>query len=169
MNSTHCFAQMSSLSAIDEVHPVTGLSVLRGETLEQVRVRYPGAEIMDWDTFIARKEAALATPPLEVDEERWTYALEVLPPARWHNGPDWNSFHISEAVSGNIVTWYIRHAGRYWECCQSCFIKRDALHALVVQAEHEIEQERLREGAIELAEQDQARRRIHAQVCQMQK
>jgi len=143
MRSTHCFAQMSSLTAIDEVHPLTGLSVVNGETLEEIRRRYPGAEILSWDEFTARKEAALAYPPVKIDEEQWTYALEVLPPCRWHNGPDWNSFHVSELVSGRMATWYIRHAGRYWECCQRCDISREALYDLVRRAEHEMEQDRL--------------------------
>ena len=165
MLSTHCFAQMSTLTAIDEVHPVTGLSGIRGETLERVRQRYPGAEIMTWDDFIARKESALTTTPTEIDEERWFYALEVLPPHRWDNGKDWNSFHISEAVSGNMVNWYIRHAGRYWECCRSCFIKRESLYALVMEAERELATWQ----ACEREENAQAARRIHAQSAQIQK
>ncbi|HUJ08545.1 MAG TPA: hypothetical protein VL171_00825 [Verrucomicrobiae bacterium] len=126
---------MSTLTAIDEVHPRTSRSVCNNETLEEIQKRYPGAEVMAWDDFITRKEKALSTGPVEIDEGKWFYALEVLPPARWHNGTEWNSFHLSELVSGRIASWYIRHKGRYWECQQCCDIERGALHALVLIAE----------------------------------
>ncbi len=139
MRATHVFAQMSTLTAVDEVHPLTGRSVIEGQTLEEIQQRYPGAEVMEWDEFIDRKEKAQSTLPVEVTEERWNYALEVLPPARWHNGSDWNSFHISELLSGRIATWWVRHyvnhQARYWECNQRCDVRRLALYQLVLDAE----------------------------------
>jgi hypothetical protein len=135
MKSTQVFVQMSTLTSIDEVHPVTGRSVIKDETLEQIQARYPGAEIMTWDRFIERKEKALCADPVEITKEKWWYALEVLPPTKWYNDREWNSFLLSELLSGRVGHWYVRHAGRYWEVTQRDDIDRAMLHQMVLDAE----------------------------------
>lgn len=57
---------------IDILNPETGRSAICGETLEQVRVRYPGAEIADFHQWADAKEKALCSEP----EERRTAILE---------------------------------------------------------------------------------------------
>jgi hypothetical protein len=48
-------------------------------------------------------------PPVTITDEEWMDALGVLPPAKWRGRGPWESFHISEYCSGNIVSWYVRY------------------------------------------------------------
>ena len=50
------FAIPGQNNIIDVIHPVTGLSLCYGESLEQVRIRHPGAEIVECDKFFADNE-----------------------------------------------------------------------------------------------------------------
>jgi hypothetical protein len=46
-------------------------------------------------------------PVTEITREQYWYALEVLPPCRWRGiGDSFETFHISERVTANIVNWY---------------------------------------------------------------
>jgi len=54
-------------------------------------------------------------PPWRIDEKRFWYLLEVLPPCKWRRMSDGESFHISERLSGSIVTWAVRIGSDYFE------------------------------------------------------
>ena len=51
MNYTHAFAVPGEDSIIDCINPNTGNSCINGETLEQIRLRYPKAEIVSMEAF----------------------------------------------------------------------------------------------------------------------
>ena len=53
-----------------------------GETLEQIRLRYPGAALGEWVDVYAEAEASCKTEPVEITEEEFLKALSVLPPVR---------------------------------------------------------------------------------------
>jgi hypothetical protein len=80
-----CFAIPGEDSIIDCVHPVTGLTCRCGETLEQVRERYPNAikmSIADHCTLAAlRQDTPIAWE--EITHERYSDYLECLPPAAY--------------------------------------------------------------------------------------
>lgn len=80
---TECFAVPGEDSVIDMRHPVTGLSMVNGETLEQVQARYPAAVVIAWETWRAEKAARQNQPVewRECSEARYMDMLEVLPPA----------------------------------------------------------------------------------------
>jgi hypothetical protein len=76
-----------------------------------------GAEL---DRLNADYTASLITEPVEIDEERFMYALEILPPCRWTRPRGVELFHVSERLSFNLVDWYACLNGRYWH-----FVDRD--------------------------------------------
>lgn len=62
-----------------------------------------------------QKEKDCTAAPLEITEERYFYYLEVLPPCRWTVvEPRISVFHVSERISGSIVTWCINIGKRYF-------------------------------------------------------
>lgn len=83
---THVFAERDNLSGIiDVVDPVTGRSAIQGETLAEIRERYPTAELIEYADFAARKAAAQDAPIVwsATTAEKYADMLNVLPPAVW--------------------------------------------------------------------------------------
>ncbi len=80
----------------------SGLSYINGENLEQIRQRYPLAEIVLYDDWASAKHARQNTPIVwdEITAERFDYWLGVLPPIEWRNG----SFLVSEAADHCVKT-----------------------------------------------------------------
>ena len=73
--------------------------------------------------------------PKEVSEARYIDMLEVLPPARWTTKSGSESFHVSEYLSGNFVSWFVRITSsdgsvRYFELQDVDTMKHDALVAM---------------------------------------
>ena len=84
MDCEYCFAVPGEDSIIDVINPITGNSWINGETLEQVRARYPGAVKCLFDDF-CEDVANRNNPPLtwiETTEDHYYEMLGVLPPAR---------------------------------------------------------------------------------------
>lgn len=114
MRTTNCFVQKSTLTCIDDAHPVTGRSTCYGHTLAEVQERYPGAEVMTITDWLAWKEEQLSTKPVEITEERFMEMLEVLPPQNWQRANGSESFEMSEHLSGRITDSFVRIGGRYF-------------------------------------------------------
>lgn len=100
---THAFIEPGNLlSVIDFVNPHTQKSVYGNETLEEVRKRYPSAEIVAYADWQAKK-AALQDRPVEwseVTEAEYDEQLGCLPPAYQGN----NGFLVGEPMSHHAVT-----------------------------------------------------------------
>jgi len=92
-----------------------GKSHYARETLEQIQIRYPGAEIVDLDSWIEAKEKALSSNPVEITEDRFMEMLEVLPPQRWQHGKNCESFELSEHTSGRVTAIFCRFGEKYYE------------------------------------------------------
>jgi hypothetical protein len=77
------FAVPGQDSIIDMRHPTTGLSMVYSQTLEEIQVRYPGAEVVNFEAWIAAKAERQHTPVVwrECPEARYDKMLNVLPPA----------------------------------------------------------------------------------------
>lgn len=82
------FAVPGSDTLIDVIHPTTGKSLCYGETLEQIRVRYPGAEVIAVARFQVLKANRQDAPVqwLATTETEYDEMLGVLPPAFWQKG-----------------------------------------------------------------------------------
>lgn len=94
MNYTECFA-VPGRTMIDVIDSATGLTVIYGKTLEQVRAEthvyadYANAERMTIDAYCASKAKAQDTPITwePTTEEAYWDMLEAVPPAcRWRGG-----------------------------------------------------------------------------------
>ncbi len=96
-----------------------------GETLEQIRLRHPGAALGEWEDVYAETEASCKTEPVEIREEEFLKALNVLPPVRWTQRTDSESFKISERLYGSITAIYARLAHRYYTFSDNITLPHD--------------------------------------------
>lgn len=119
MDCEMAFAVPGEDSLIDCINPDTGRSWINDETLEQIRLRYPLAEVMKIDDFCAAK-AAKQDSPVEWSEttaENYNDMLEVLPPALWERG----GFLVGEpwdhhATNGQPrFAAFVQRGGKYYE------------------------------------------------------
>lgn len=74
---------------------------------------------MTYDEYKAGQRAFyLAGPPVEVTEEKFMEMLEALPPMRWHQSHDFESFLMSEYWSVPYTHQYVRRGhgdqATYW-------------------------------------------------------
>lgn len=94
----------------------TYLSHCYGETLEQMRERVqdPAIEMVDLDEFSEMVDDRNVTDPVEITEEQYIDALEVLPPMDWVMG-ETSSFYMSEFYSGSVTSIYVARGGRYFK------------------------------------------------------
>jgi|GEM_PF-3054124 len=60
------------------------------------------------------------TEPTPIDDERWDYALGILPPSRWQKVQGVELFHICEGMSHDLVDWYAKVGERHFT-----FVDRD--------------------------------------------
>lgn len=84
---TDCFAVPGDSHIIDMVHPLTGNTVIRGKSLEEIRLEpgYELAERMPIDQFCEQKARKQDTPIewYPITEEQYHYWFECLPPAAY--------------------------------------------------------------------------------------
>lgn len=67
----------------------------------------------EWHAEYVRKNTK---PVTEVTQERFWEMLEVLPPCKWNRGGSEETFHVSERLWDNYVSWFTRIGERYFEC-----------------------------------------------------
>lgn len=81
-----------------------------------------------WDEFykiIEAHEKTLQGKFTEVTEAQYWEALECLPPCKWHDlNSRFNSFYISEAMTGVLHSFYIhdKKTNKYYSALRSKFI-----------------------------------------------
>jgi len=88
MDCEMAFAIPGQDGICDVINPRTGLSWHYGHNLEQMREKYPGCEIVNFEDH-CKAHAGRQESPIEWEEttaERFNDMLEVLPPAAWHGG-----------------------------------------------------------------------------------
>lgn len=73
---------------IDTIDNTSGLTSVFAETLEQVRKRFPDAQVVDLDEWCIEKQRQQLTPIewQQTDEESYMEMLECVPPARMAGG-----------------------------------------------------------------------------------
>ena len=59
-------------------------------------------------------ETTYIKPWKEIDEDAWTYALEVLPPVKWQTVDEVNLFRMSEHQIADITAHYAAYNERYF-------------------------------------------------------
>ena len=86
-----------------------GLTHYGKRTLEDIRAEYPDAVVMNWQEAHRLHCEHFRTPISEITKAQYWYALEVLPPCKWRGvGDSFECFHVSEAITANVVNWYLQ-------------------------------------------------------------
>jgi len=119
MNKKLCFYEKDALTIVDSVQDGTDHGFYSGETLEEVRKRYPNAEIVPLDYAIEqinerKKEVDPLLCPVEITEEQYWDALEALPPMHMANGEGWTTFKMSELTFMDVTSGYVNKGGKYY-------------------------------------------------------
>jgi len=111
-----CFYVPGSDTIIDTAELRDGVwrSTIQNEDINQIRMRYPNAELADFEKVYAKVEASYRTKPIEITRAEFIYALEVLPPVGWHTVKGVESFKISERYYGQMTAIYARVGKRYF-------------------------------------------------------
>jgi len=91
------------------------VTVITGENLAAVRERHPEAVIASFTEVQAMIEDGCKSKPLQIDQEDYDYALNVLPPEGWARVGDGESFKMSERTNGRITAIYARQGDTYWK------------------------------------------------------
>lgn len=109
---TKAFAEPDASNIIDVIHPITNRGAYSNETLEQVRIRYPLAEIIDIQAHCEAKAKRQDSPIIwdEVTERKYWEMLEVLPPAVMHSG----AFMVGEPCDHHATTGAPRFSCYYY-------------------------------------------------------
>lgn len=110
-------------------------------SLEEYKKIYSNQEfsqLYTWEEYelIVRehdKKHLIDPPAKEVDESRYWGMLEVLPPCRWHHYQGIELFHISERITGNIVSWVASLNGKYYEFAHYANASDEELAAKVLE------------------------------------
>lgn len=66
-------------------------------------------------TYYENLRANLGDTPHRVSEARFWEMLEVLPPADWKKGDQWECFRVIEAQTADLYTWLVRLGDEHWE------------------------------------------------------
>lgn len=74
----------------------------------EIKSRYQGVSIIPVSEFVDMQNKACLTEPVQITEERFIEALEVMPPLHWvRRGAD-ESFKFQERYSGNVTSIFVR-------------------------------------------------------------
>lgn len=114
MNHEMCFFQPVTKVTIDMVRP-DGLSLYGGKTREQLTEQYGEIVIINTEEAYRLHCESFKRPPVEITEERFMEMLEILPPGKWVRYSEEESFHVTERISGNIVSIFVRIGDRFFE------------------------------------------------------
>ena len=115
-----CFYQPGKSGIIDTVRHggLIALSYCAGESLQEIRSRYPGAVLMPldeaYDLVEAVNRARLCTGPKRITKELFQYGLCVLPPRDWQQREGEESFKIMELTCGQLTAIYCRIGDEYF-------------------------------------------------------
>ena len=90
------------------------VSLHGAQTLDQLTVEWPGAELTDWESAHATVEASFIKLPKETTQDWFTDMLEVLPPVRHTVQGNEESFLMSERTYADITTILVRIGNRHW-------------------------------------------------------
>lgn len=67
-----------------------------------------------FDQMLTAYYESRRTAPREIAPEDYEWLLECLPPCKWNRGAHFSSFHMSERITGNLVTWCGHYHDKYW-------------------------------------------------------
>lgn len=86
---------------------------------------------MALDALIQEYDKSLETLPTEISADRFMEMLEVLPPCRWQKLGNFEVFHCSEGLTGNLVAWFVQGNGKSYEFMQSKYLKKRGNYKII--------------------------------------
>lgn len=120
-----CFVSLANRTVIDYVRD-NGLTQIFGQTIDEVRQRYPDVQIMSADEAVNAIETSLIdNDATEITEDQFISALEVLPPKHWQSYTDTESFMMAEYLYGYVTSIYARVGNRYYTFHDRCNMSHD--------------------------------------------
>ncbi len=111
----YCFFSPSDNTIIDSLGKDEERTLIEGETLEQVRKRYPDAIKIKFDEAWNIQEEAGITDPEEISEEEYDWLLNVLPPVGHWWSYDSECFKMSERTFGSITRICVKLGDKYYK------------------------------------------------------
>lgn len=115
-----CFVSPNQRCVIDMVRK-DGKSWILGQSLEQVRTRYPDAQEMALEQAVTAIEAHLIGGAVtEITMDDFDSALACMPPRRWINARSSESFMSPEHFYGAVTSVYVRIGKRYFTFHDRC-------------------------------------------------
>jgi hypothetical protein len=113
-----CWYVPGSTNIIDMIHPISGLTAILDRDRADILAENPTALSIAYAEASRQIEAAAATKfkrdVTEIDEEKFWYALEVLPPVGWTTHRAVETFRMSERTWGTLTNIYARLGERYF-------------------------------------------------------
>lgn len=138
--TNNCFYSPANRVIIDVIMS-DGLSNFCRNNEAQIKERYPDAQIMDIETAIKSMEEAYKTNPIQISEDDFDEALNVLPPMKWVRLGNAESFMSPEMYSGNITAIYASiydeqsKTKQHWTFLDSRFLTHDQILAKIAQTQ----------------------------------
>jgi len=136
--TSNCFYSPAKAVIIDIIMS-DGLSNFCRNNEAQIKEHYPDAEVMDIETAIKKMEDAHKTKPIQISEEAFDEALNVLPPMKSVQANRAFTFMSPEMYSGNITAIYasiydpISNIKKHWTFLDSRFLTHDEILAKIAQ------------------------------------
>jgi len=129
-----CFYVPGTDTIIDTAELREGVwrSTIQNEDLTQIRIRYPKAELGEFEEIYRKVEASYRSQPIEITEDQFQYALCVLPPVGWRTAKGVESFKMSERYYGRITSIYVRVNDRYFSFRDTITLKAEQIAEIIV-------------------------------------
>jgi hypothetical protein len=101
------------------ITPEGTVAYSNGQTFAEYQAEHPGQALetitdAQLDELMKVHEAGLITDATEETADEWQWALECLPPCRWHDFAGVNLFHVSERMTADLVSWHARLNGKFY-------------------------------------------------------
>lgn len=118
MTKKLCFYVEGDLNIIDTASN-EGISFYQKENIQQVKERYPKAELVPFDYALERineatKEKYPMLNPQEITEEQFYEMFECLPPMHLETSENGMSFKMSEMTFCDITNGYVKKNNKYY-------------------------------------------------------
>jgi hypothetical protein len=120
-NQPTVFDPAARFSGIYSFMDHKGRSFWGGETLEELKASgavSAEAVTLPWDQAWKleeqRQRRQYCRGPQRITRETFDEALNCLPPERWMQTSNYESFRLSEMLCGTIASFYVRVGQSYW-------------------------------------------------------
>ena len=130
MNIERVFYSNTTHSTIDAVG-ADDKGLYSKETLDELRTRYPDAEVISLDEAVERTDSRFRHAPERITRERFHEMLEVLPPEDWQRRGSIETFKLCERTCGNITAIFCRIGDSYWELQDDYTLSQEKVVSLV--------------------------------------